>query len=82
MQQQRQAANERERLSNYKMIFNHNRTDRNVVHHIGDMNQICGHCSARKFTGETLGIYCCNEKINLQCMPQMATFLKKPDIWK
>lgn len=43
---------------------------------IGCMTDICAHCSAKKFHGETPRICCAGGKVNLEAFPPPPPFLK------
>ena len=60
-----------------RVAFTYDPADRTTHADIGRMEQVCTHCSAYKFKGETKGVCCSNGKVVLEPSPALPPLLKE-----
>ena len=59
-----------------RVVFTYDPADPTTHADIGRMDQVCTHCSASKFKGETEGVCCSDGKVVLEPSPAIPSLLK------
>ena len=60
-----------------RVAFMYDPADPTTHADLGRMDQVCTHCSAYKFKGETKGVCCSNGKVVLEPSPALPLLLKE-----